>query len=76
MATCRRCIEVDGVCEVCKVLNNDVSIKKVSYCETCNVYICKAHHRDWGARIRAAYLKKLHEIEIKTKRILGRKNKK
>lgn len=41
------CLEVngksdykDGICEVCRIQDKDVSIKKVKYCNFCGVNIC------------------------------------
>lgn len=30
----------DGICEVCRLMNDDTSTKKVKYCGFCGVNIC------------------------------------
>lgn len=45
---------VDGSCSVCIENNQDPSIKKVFWCETCKAYICTKHKSFMSGRTRAA----------------------
>lgn len=45
---------VDGVCAVCVENNQDDSIKKVFWCETCKAYICTKHKSFMSGRTKAA----------------------
>lgn len=31
---------IQGVCKVCELVDKDLSIKDVSYCDPCNVWMC------------------------------------
>jgi hypothetical protein len=46
-----------GVCEVCKKLEGDLSVKPVEYCSMCQADICQKCKGDWGRRLKAAALK-------------------
>ena len=51
---CRQTIS--GVCKVCSLLDGDNNVKIVTYCDTCEVYICKQCNSDLIRRFKA-YLK-------------------
>lgn len=40
----------DGICEVCRLMNEDTSVKKIKYCETCGVNICCECNTNYPAR--------------------------
>lgn len=43
------------VCDVCRLLDSDISIKLCGYCGMCDAYICRADLNRWGRRIQAWY---------------------
>lgn len=45
-----------GVCDVCKLVNGDTSIKEVSFCNVCKKWICKKCSNRWDRRTIAAFL--------------------
>jgi hypothetical protein len=47
---CCGAIQVNGVCRVCELLDDDKQIKKVGYCEICKVYICYTCNKDLKRR--------------------------
>lgn len=49
--------QFNGICEVCRLLDNDATEKIVSYCEFCGVNICCNHRNKIGSRTIAAFLK-------------------
>ncbi len=55
---------VDGACAVCVENNQDPSVKKVFWCETCKAYICAKHKNALGSRTVAA-------VKVKTKQIIN-----
>lgn len=39
---CASCSQAtNGICKVCALLDGDESIKKVKFCDFCNVHICE-----------------------------------
>jgi hypothetical protein len=53
---CNSCQKINGVCKVCELLDNDSTIKVVTFCASCNVYICEKCESDITRRF-PAYLK-------------------
>jgi len=47
----------EGICEVCRLIDNDTTQKTVSFCEFCGVNICCTHREKIGTRTVAAFLK-------------------
>lgn len=47
-----------GVCEVCRLVGGDKTIKDVSYCEFCQVNICEKCNIRYDKRLFAAIKKK------------------
>lgn len=45
-----------AICRVCELLDNDKTIKDVTYCETCDAMMCKECEGNWLRRGRAAIL--------------------
>jgi hypothetical protein len=41
-------------CNVCELVDNDTTAKRVKYCDLCKAYICADHWKDAPARIEAA----------------------
>jgi hypothetical protein len=50
---------ISGYCKVCELLDNDKTVKIVTYCETCGVYICKECNGDLLRRLEAFIKAKL-----------------
>lgn len=48
---------IQGVCDVCRILDNDVSMKEVQWCEFCKSNICRADQYS-GRRLQAWAKKK------------------
>lgn len=44
---------VDGICDVHRILENDIKTRKVKYCKTCNAYICGYCQDNYMRRIKA-----------------------
>lgn len=42
------------ICDVCRLLNGDTSLKVCFYCPLCDSWICEADANDWGRRAQAA----------------------
>lgn len=67
---CTNCKDtISGYCKVCQLLDDDTSIKKVTYCVVCGVYICGSCNKDLMRRWEAFLLKS----GIKKKRKRSRK---
>ena len=57
--SCKSCgskqnTNVIATCDVCRLNNNDLTAKPVTWCNECNAYICKDHWGNWIARGEAA----------------------
>lgn len=48
-----------GVCDVCRKLDDDLTVKPVEYCSTCKADICDRCRNDWTRRLKAAAMKGL-----------------
>jgi hypothetical protein len=46
-------------CDVCRILDFDVSQKICGYCSLCDAWICQDDQNRWDRRIKAAILRKL-----------------
>jgi len=44
------------VCDVCRLLDFDLSVKLCFYCPACDAWICQADSENWARRGRAAAL--------------------
>lgn len=42
------------ICEVCRRLDRDYSLKQCTYCNFCHAWICENDLHDWFRRFRAA----------------------
>jgi len=42
------------ICDVCYLLDNDMTVKLCGYCEMCSSWICEADMGNWPRRIKAA----------------------
>jgi hypothetical protein len=49
----------DGVCDVCRLVNEDYSSKLVGYCPKCDAWICEYHRDRWTLRMIAALKERL-----------------
>lgn len=47
---------IKGVCDVCKLVDDDVSTKDVFYCASCRAYICLACKPNFLKRAKAVIL--------------------
>ena len=47
------------ICDVCRLLDFDVSKKLCSYCGLCDAFICEKDSSNWGRRLLAAAKRKL-----------------
>jgi len=50
-----------GTCEVCRLVDNSVEIKPVSFCDFCQVNICEDCNGKYTKRVFAALIKKFKE---------------
>ena len=51
---CNNCgTNINGVCKVCELLESDLSVKVVKYCNLCGVYICNDCNKDFKRRWKA-----------------------
>lgn len=51
---CTSCInKISGVCKVCQLVDGNVEVKTVSYCDTCGVYICQECNGNLVKRMKA-----------------------
>jgi hypothetical protein len=50
-----------AVCDVCRLINRDISVKWCFYCPRCDSDICMDHENDWLARGRAAILRQMEK---------------
>jgi len=41
------------VCDVCLLLDNDLTAKESTYCKNCDAWICKDDVGNWGRRAKA-----------------------
>jgi hypothetical protein len=48
-----------SVCDVCRLLDGDLSLKNCGFCSLCDSWICEADRTDWLRRARAAVARKL-----------------
>jgi hypothetical protein len=39
-----------AVCEVCRLVDGDRSVKECSWCQTCRAWICTRDLSQWGRR--------------------------
>lgn len=49
-----------AICDVCLLVDNDKTIKEVTYCKECNAYICTECYPNWFRRGMAAIKQKLN----------------
>ena len=42
-----------GICKVCALLDGDETVKKVKFCDFCNVHICESCENDLVRRFNA-----------------------
>lgn len=49
-------------CDVCRLLENDVSPKNCAYCNLCDSWICESDLPRWGRRARAALKRHLEPL--------------
>lgn len=42
------------VCDVCRLLDGDTSLKYCFYCPACDAWICEDDASNWGRRARAS----------------------
>ena len=47
------------VCDVCRLLDYDTTVKDCVYCGLCDAWICHDDINKWGRRIQAALKRKL-----------------
>jgi hypothetical protein len=47
------------VCDVCKLLDNDLTLKECYYCGTCKAWICRSDQTALGRRARAMIKRKI-----------------
>jgi len=51
---CNNCgTDINGVCKVCELLDNDTKVKTVKWCGVCGKYICKSCNTDYKRRWKA-----------------------
>lgn len=43
----------DGICDVCRILDGDTSIKMVQYCSECDANLCQRDRLNYFRRARA-----------------------
>ena len=55
-------------CKVCELADNDTTVKRVRYCDTCKAYICADHWDDYIARGIAITKNLIREIKKKLKK--------
>ena len=48
-----------GICEVCRLIDNDLSVKVCQFCRTCNAWICAACWNNLARRARAMVLRRM-----------------
>lgn len=46
-----------GPCDVCSILEGDRSAKAVTWCETCQAWLCARCERNWARRSLAAAIR-------------------
>lgn len=47
------------ICDVCRLLDYDASIKFCGYCPICDAWICQPDQNNWVRRLQAAAKRKL-----------------
>lgn len=47
------------ICDVCRLLDFDISVKLCTYCSMCDAWICEQDQSKWARRIKAAIKRKL-----------------
>lgn len=50
-----------AVCDVCRLIRGDLTVKVCFYCGFCDSEICQAHANDWPARTHAKVLRMLEK---------------
>lgn len=51
-----------GICDVCRLIDGDMSPKLCFYCGQCDSEICQADEPNWGRRAHAAALRKAEQF--------------
>lgn len=49
---------IEGICKVCDILDNDISVKKVKYCHFCVAFICTKCYPNMWRRAKAMFKQK------------------
>lgn len=47
------------ICDVCRLLDHDCTMKLCFYCSMCDAWICAVDGNQWNRRLRAAIKRKL-----------------
>jgi hypothetical protein len=47
------------ICDVCRLLDNDMTPKLGAYCNLCDAFICEADQSNWARRLLAAAKRRL-----------------
>jgi hypothetical protein len=48
-----------AVCDVCRLLDNDLTFKYCFYCGLCDSWICEKDNNDWWRRAQAFYKRRI-----------------
>lgn len=62
---CTSCVNKQGQCDVCLLVDADESFKLVTYCKVCNANICLDCNKNWLKRSKAYFLKKIKSFNSK-----------
>jgi len=55
---------MNTVCDVCRLLDGDYSVKLCDFCRRCEAWICKACQRNPARRIKAAFMQQMYERKV------------
>lgn len=68
---CQSCKDkTNGICKVCALLDEDLTIKKVGYCEFCKVMICESCEIDIERRFKAFAKSKAGKLKEQWNKLL------
>jgi len=52
-------IQYQAICDVCRLVDKDYSIKECGFCPMCDSYICTKDNNRWDRRLIAAIKRKI-----------------
>lgn len=71
MEGCINCgANTQGQCRACVLVDGDETFKMVTYCETCNAYLCKECKNDTAKRAIAATKQAVKNVAKRVKKIV------